>query len=70
MQGLHHQDASEVIFKKARLYLKTRETKNCLHRNLLNQQNSDFVFRSVYGLPKKNLGCLLANIFAKSNLHI
>ena len=62
MQGLNQQDASDVIFKKARLYLKILETETCLHRNFLNQQNSDFVFRSVYGLPQQNFNFVQTNL--------
>ena len=35
MQGLNQQDASDVIFKKARLYLKTLEIEICLHCNFI-----------------------------------
>ena len=62
MQGLNQQDVSKVIFKKARLYLKTLETETCLHRNCLNQQNSDFALRSVYGLPQQNFNFVQTNL--------
>ena len=65
MQGRNQQDASDIIFKKARLYLKTLETETCSHRNFLNQQNSHFVLLSIYGLPNKNLVCLLANTYIR-----
>ena len=62
MQGLNQQDATDVILKKARLYLKTLKTETCLHRSFLNQQNSDFVFQSVYSLPQENFNFVQTNL--------